>query len=538
MAGELTPRDLRRLAGNGDSEIVEPRRLFRGQELGETPFLRRRLQEMSRLADGMKPSAPPPGDRGIARRRALQAAAVALAAGGMMTSRQAREWVFGSPAQASAAGTSRPDKPRGPRSKRPLTLAPPDLTGATTTLLSDSNPNVTLGAGNHILVAPNAPLLKGFRIQGNGNAANIAMIGGQFKPPIQLNPATMLNLAGTDYALYTSTGFVGATGGTFTIKCMEGTYIPGVPVPVTAPIPWNATPDDIKAAINLALGDPSACFAVVQDPSQPAGVYKHVPGYNPSMGRVTYVLTGLTGTPTIPQRRNVYAANLSGPWLRQWTGVFHIEGVRVDGTTFGDCWAVENPYGTASLQYANMHNSTYYIPFHEDWSHPDGSQFFNGPAKFFAERCDFSSLGGNGLIVQPGKSTSPFKLQAIYDYWMKEVYLRGVDPDVGRSPQILASAFYLDFWEMSADWTVVSDNVWTNKYAQSTGLPIPDGVQPDWAYWTSRNRNTPVIPAGVTIRADPPGGRFCDPDTIGVGYVNTVGYTGDPQPTVTQRTVM
>ena len=531
MAGELTPRDLRRLAGSGDSEIVEPRRLFRGQDLGETPFLRRRLQEMSRLVDGGEPPAQPAADRGMTRRRTLQAAAAALAAGGLLATRQ-----LGSPAYASTAGTSR--RGGGPRSARaagPLTLAPPDLTGATTTLLSDSTPKVILGKGNHVLVAPNAPLKKGFEIQGNGNAANIAMIGGQFNPPIQFNPKTMLTLDGSDYALYTSTGFVGATGGTFTIKCMEGTNVPGVPPTVTAPLPWNATPDQIKNAINTALGNSQACFAVVPDASQPQGVYKHVPGYNTAMGRVTYDLTGLTGAPTIPHRANTYHATFSGPWLRQWTGVFHIEGVLVNGTTFTDCWSVENPYGTASLQYANLHNSTAYFPFHVDWIHPDGSQFFNGPAKFFAERTDFSSLGA-AIIVQPGKSSYPFKLEAIYDYWMKDVYLRGVDPDVAH-PAILSAPFFLDDWEMSHDWTVVSNNVFANKYSQKTGKPIPNGAQADWAYWTDRNRSTPVIPAGVTIRADPPGGHFCNPNTIGVGYVNTVGYTGAPQPTVTKRTV-
>ena len=288
MAGELTPRDLRRLAGNGDSEIVEPRRLFRGQDLGETPFLRRKLQQMSLLADGLAPQ-----NRGMTRRQGLQAMTAALGIGGAMATRGGREWMFGTAANAA--------EPSSATRKRhavtgPLTLAPPDLTGTTTTPLSDSTPNV-------------------------------------------------------------------------------------------------------------------------------------------------------------------------------------------------------------------------------------------------AERTDLSSLGGNGIMVQPGKSTSPFKLQAIYDYWMKHVYIRGVNPDVGRSPQIFGTAFDLDYWEMSLDWTVVCEDVWTNKYAQSTGKPIPDGVEADWAYWTNRNTSPPVIPAGVTIRADPPGGGFCDPKTIGVGYVNTVGYTGEPQPKVTQRTV-
>jgi hypothetical protein len=524
MAGELSPRDLRWLAGNGESEIVEPKRLFPGCEIGETPYLRRRLQDMSRLSEGTRPSAPPSDGRELSRRQALRVAAAALATGSVMTTRQARA-AFD---YASVTG--------------PLTLAPPDLTGATTTLLSDRSPIINLGPGNQILVAPNVRLLNQFEFQGNGNATNMALIGGQFNPPIQFNPSTMLNLEGSDYALYTSTGLVGTTGGTFTIQCMESTLIYGVPPTVTAPIPWNATPSQIKDAINLALGNQNACFAVVQDPSQPAGAYKHVPGYNPSMGRVIYQLDGLMGSPTIPQRLPVYTATLSGPRLVGWTGIFHIEGVLVDGESFSDCWDIQNAYGTASLQYALLHNSTHYCPFHEDWVHPDGTQFYNGMAKFFVERSDFSSLGGNGLIVAPANNSSPFKLQAIYDYWMKDVYLRAYDPDAGRSPQLWVSAFFQAINEISPDWTVACSNVWTNKYAQSTGYPIPYGAQytsePDYPYWNNMGNYPPVIPDGVTVRVNPPGNLFCPPWTIGLGYHNIVGYTGAAQPAVMQRTVL
>ncbi|MBP0650181.1 hypothetical protein J8J40_24355, partial [Mycobacterium tuberculosis] len=73
------------------------------------------------------------------------------------------------------------------------------------------------------------------------------------------------------------------------------------------------------------------------------------------------------------------------------------------------------------LQLANIHSEGRCQVFHNDWIHPDGCQVYRGPSKFYLERCDFVSNGGNGFIGQPNTVSG---LQNLYDWWYQDVHFR------------------------------------------------------------------------------------------------------------------
>lgn len=400
----------------------------------------------------------------------------------------------------------------------PLRLAPPVLTDPIRHEITPTTRVLNLTAGDHLVVLPATPVTGTLTIEGQDVARNIVVIGGAVAPAPAYDPATLMATDVADYAVYTQTGFTGATGGTFRIQLMEKTYRVGIAPPVTAPLAWNAGADEIRAAINASLnayfGDTAGgCLAVVG--SGAGGPWKVVPENNSRLGRVDLLLDGLAGTP-VKTRTNQYRASTNAFVIKRWRGVAHVEGLSLGSADTNDGINVDNANADARLQLANIHSEGRFHVFHNDWIHADGLQSYRGPAQFHLERCDFVSNGGNGFIGQPATVSG---LQNLYDWWYEAVHFRAERPD--DDPYRLdidpAAAY---FTLVNTEWRQVMNGCFASFVSRKTGAEITN--TPDNRF-NAGGRIEPV--AGLTLRQRPPGGWFCDParGQCGVGYVSP-GY--------------
>lgn len=403
----------------------------------------------------------------------------------------------------------------------PLRLRPPVLTDPIRHDVTPTTRVLNLTAGDHLIVLPPTPVTGTLTIEGQDVARHIVIIGGAVTPTLGYDPATLLTTDGADYAVYTQLGFSGATGGTYRLQLMEKTYRVGIAPPVTQPIPFDAGPDAIRAAINAGLngyfGDQAGgCRAVVPVGSGAGGPWKVVPEANSRLGRVDVLLDGLTGAPAKTTRTNVYRASVNALVLKRWRGVAHVEGLLVGGAETNDGVNVDCAHADARLQMANVQSRGGFHVFHNDWIHPDGLQAYRGPAQFHLERCDFISNGGNGFIGQPATVSG---LQNLYDWWYDSVQFRSERPDDDPNRRdIDPAAAY--FTLTASDWRQVMTNCFASFVSRKTGAEITDA--PDNRY-NSGGKIEP--PAGLALRQRPPGGWFCDPaqGQCGLGY-QSPGY--------------
>jgi hypothetical protein len=374
----------------------------------------------------------------------------------------------------------------------PLRLSPPSLSNPTTIEVTDdlldSSPKdpsgrreLRLGPGDYILKLPtDRPLTRKLQVSGSQDGRDITrtprhivIIGGAVHPALNYDPATMRLLDGSDYALYTRLGFSGATGGTFRMRVREAAS-----EPYTAPIPWDATSDDILAALKAVPGvDEDGAFAV-EGKSQ-GGPWKIVPGNNSKLGRPVLDLEGLQGTPIESARTYYWNAALDSLWLKFWSGTVHLEGLDLGGPNGGDGIQIMNPLRDARLQIANVRSVSNFPTFHNDWLHLDGAQMYNGPSQLLVENTELRSTGFNAFIYQPNTVKSPIPVENLYAPWLRNVWIRSIKDDAnGRSRDDSTALFIADGTRSRAEalipmkWDM--ENVYVSRESLLDGHHITD----------------------------------------------------------------
>jgi len=446
--------------------------------------------------------------------------------------------------------------PLSQQKMRWLSLRPPALFSPTVHQLNESNYESlsNLGAGDHVIIMPKVPFTKWLKIDGRYRARNIVLIGGELAPEQPYDPTSMRLLNGSDYALYSEIGFSGATGGTFQIKTMSVQWYPrdgDHVIPVTAPIPYDASPDSIRDAINAACGTSDACF-VVDGPNRPGGPWKVVPGNNAALGRCSIIDNFLAGTPSIIPPTYRYNVSPHCVDFKQWTGTLHVEGLLAGASSpwGGDAVNIQTRSATAIAQFANCHFVANFNQFNNDWVHPDGAQFYLGPARFYAENCDFISKGGNAFIGQPRRVNGgpAGSLEALFDWWFRNVqftaYRRDDDPHIPKEAiRNNGSAVWQEtgwprVFDNHAGWKWIMTNCYANKLSWSNKKSQVIDARRDTYFHNlvDERHQRHEYPSGLVLNAQPPEQYFCDPakGECGLRYVSA-GYVDIPLPEVRQR---
>lgn len=407
---------------------------------------------------------------------------------------------------------------------RPPAMSSPNVLRVTNDLVRKNPNGFNLYGVNQdwiIQLPDDEPITRDLVIHGQDRARHIVIRGGAIQAEQRMDLTTMLLLDGSDYALYTRCGFTGATGGTFRVKLMESTYVQGLDVPYTAPIPYDADAATVKAAIQAALGN-DAVFAVEPVTADtPGGPWKFVPGANAKMGRVSIEITGLTGGASLTTRTNVWNCAYGGLTLKQWKGTAHIEGVTLGGDFSTDGFRVQNPWDEAVVQLVNVHSECRFFKFNNDWNHPDGAQCYLGPTTLYAENCNFISQGGNGFIAQPRKAPTPRQLDGLRDWWFKDCLFRSVIDMQGDRIADASTALYHEHdWPSgglnNAGFAFQMDNCFASRRLLGSAEEYIE--ENDLKYYNSYPN---AIPSGLTLRASPVGGQFVTGS--GLSYA-TSGY--------------
>lgn len=413
-------------------------------------------------------------------------------------------------------------------SATPLRLRPPELSNPRRLVVTEAliarEGELNLGGepADWIIELPRGRYLEApLHLHGRNQARHIVIIGGGIRPAARFDPVTMRLIDGSDWAAYAYRGFDGAHGGSFRLQVQERSYIRGLPPRKTRPLAWNAKPDQIKAALEEVCGKGSVL--AVDGPASPGGPWKIVPSPLPRLGRPVLDIQGLKGT-VEPIARNVFAAAQDGLVLKQWHGTAHCEGLHIHGDWTNDGIDVQNYLGGAVAQFANVHSAPAFHLFHDDWSHPDGAQFYLGPSVARMENVDLVSLGGNGFIAQPVKARAPHALERLEPWWMRNCHFRAiVDDRRGRE----ADASTACFQEIDPRLGPAFDQPWDCKEVYCSRVRASDGraVHRDpsekYHFYRGRQRVEMLldrIPDGVFF-ADPGAGKS-GPDYVSPGYTN------------------
>lgn len=414
---------------------------------------------------------------------------------------------YGTPAPAAIPAVG-----LGPTLLRPPALVDPITIQVTDDYLAD-NPTIYTPPGDVILtLQKNTPLTRQLKLQGNDLTRHIVMIGGEIAPAPLYDPVTMMLLDRSDYAVYTRHGFAftGTPGGTFTIRLHENTYVPGVSPAVTAPIAWDAGTDTIKAAIEAVLGAGSV-FAVAMaegGPAAPGGPWKFVPS-DARMGRVTILPTGLTGGATLTSRSTFYSPTYDTTCtVDGWTGTFHVEGLLVSGDYAPDGFNPPNNTPEARLHLVNCDLTGKAHLFHDDWLHPDGSQFYSGPTSFFAENTKWTSYGGNGFIDQARQFATTADAGHLRDWWFRNCQMVAYrdDRDPTRAADASSSLYRTETYSVAGlprawrKWDTAG-TLYLNKKLASTGQPIPGLALADYYTYNGSPLEAEIVP---NVGFDPP----------------------------------
>lgn len=403
-------------------------------------------------------------------------------------------------------------------------LRPPTLTSPTTLVVTGTETRLDLfGAGKDwIIQLPATPIDHSLEIHGRDQARHIVIIGGAFDGPLGYDPVTMLNGTGADYAVYSTRGFTGATGGTFTVRTATPTTGPYAGL-TTAPIAWNATPATIKTAMEVVLGTGSV--KAVDGVSTPGGPWKFVPA-DDRLGRVIIDRTGLTGTTAATSSTNTYAIGGPGLTLKQWTGTLHMEGVFIGGAGCDEGMNVQNPWDEAIVQMLSCHVEPEIMPFHNDHHHTDALQSYLGPTEFRAERCDFIGHGSQAFMGQPRETSAPRTLDGLRDWWFKDCLFEARETIAHRTaPYGPGAPCYMeDDWpgnaQNQADWAWRMQNCYGAR-------SLVDGTIVDGSDLQYFNHYPHPPEPGIVLRSRPATGIFADrtKGQCGLGYVSP-GYGG------------
>lgn len=387
---------------------------------------------------------------------------------------------------ATRTGTSGRLRLRPPRLERPRTIR------LTHDSLEEHGEVNLYGEGQDwvIELPRDRPITKGISIHGRDEARNVVIVGGAIEPARRFDPTTM-RLADGSWAVAAERGFAGATGGTFRIRSSERG-------PFTTPLPFDATPDRIRAALEAVAGAGSV-FAV-DGPATPGGPWSIVPA-DVRLGRVVLDLSGLQGAPKAVAGANVFAPYSGGLKLKQWRGTLHLEGVAIGGADCSEGIDVQNPWGTAIAQFANLRIDVRAYSFHKDWQHPDAMQCYLGPAELRMERCELLCRGAQSFLGQPRQTTAPRALESLRDWWFEDVLFQTRLHPAHRGEDPGATCYMEDDWPSNnfndAGWE------WHMRRCYASRLDI-GGREVGGQSLGYFNHYGHPAPAGLHIAARPP----------------------------------
>jgi hypothetical protein len=401
-------------------------------------------------------------------------------------------------------------------SQPPLWMAPPDLAAPVTLHLQPGRNAIDLQTyepGTDFVVKF-PPASKGrvtsLAIDGRSQARHLVVIGGTIETPEPGEPLSM------------TFGLGKASGGTFRLKAFEKDKN----APYSPPLPFNATPEQIKTTLDTLVGGPGHITSVTGPDGGPWTVT--LAKDDPTVGRVTGDLTGLTGKPQW-KRTTALPGNL-GLICRNFRGTVFLEGLHITGPGLAEGINVMSPYDKSQHVIQSCRIEPSFNRYHNDHHHPDALQTYNGPARLIMDRVDLINRGaGQCFMAQPREGNKPIALEAIYDWHFRNVLFAAYPAPVSELgpawPILREDDFPANTRNEMPNWLWQGDvsqpcytyREGTNAYKKG----IDSG--PGWSYW----KHPDSAPDWLVQDKLPPAGGFADPakNQCGDNYISP-GYEG------------
>ncbi len=301
----------------------------------------------------------------------------------------------------------------------PLWVAPPELEQPVIIQLVPGENHIDLQKdepGRDYLVKfppPGKGRVTSLMLDGRSKARHVVLIGGTIEAPEPGEPLTM------------KFGFGAATGGTFRLKAFEKDK----QAAFSPPLPFNATAEQIKQALEALVGGPGHIAAVTGAAGGPWMV--ELTRNDPTLGRITADLTGLQGQPQWT-RTTQYPGRL-GLMCKNFRGTVFIEGLHLTGPGLAEGLDIMAPFAQSQHVIQSCRIEPSFNRYHYDHHHPDALQAFNGPARLILDRVDLRTRGnGQCLMAQPRETAKPVPLAALYDWHFRNVFFGGYLAPVTR----------------------------------------------------------------------------------------------------------
>ncbi|CAN5496701.1 hypothetical protein BH09VER1_BH09VER1_42950 [soil metagenome] len=412
--------------------------------------------------------------------------------------------VFGLTARAA-----KPDRPR-------LWVSPPDLSNPATIELHPGENLIDLqndAPGRDYVVkfpSPKSGHVTRLQIDGRSRARNIVIIGGTIEVPEPAEPLSMRFGIGTP------------TGGTWRIKAFEKDKT----APFSPPLPFDASSALIRDALDNLVGGPGHIASVTGEKGGPWTVT--LTRDDPTVGRITADLSGLTGS-AVWTRTTEMPGSL-GLICKNFKGTVFLEGLYITGAGLGEGINVMAPFDKSQHIIQSCRVEPSYDRYHNDHHHPDALQVYNGPARLIMDRVDLITRGsGQCLMAQPREGNKPVALEALYDWYMRNVFFGGyLAPVSGLGPAwpiIREDDYPRNTINELPSWLWQGDDKQPCYTFREGTSDYKKGIAsgPGWMYWKHPNS----APSWLHQNELPPGGGFADPSRgeCGDDYVSP-GYEG------------
>jgi hypothetical protein len=397
-----------------------------------------------------------------------------------------------------------------------LWVAPPELANPVTLQLKPGQNAIDLQpyepGSDFVAKFPPASegRVTGLSIDGRGKARHIVIIGGTIDTP---EPA---------HALSMNIGIGKPTGGTFVLKAFEKDK----KAPFSAPLPFDASADQVKAALDCLVGGPGHIASVTGAAGGPWTVT--LTKDDPTVGRIIADLSGLTGD--AKWTRTTDTPGGLGLVCKNFRGTVFLEGLHITGGGLAEGINVMAPFDKSQHVIQSCRVEPSFNRYHNDHHHPDALQTYNGPGRLIMDRVDLINRGsGQCFMAQPREGNKPVPLEAIYDWHFRNVLFAAYPaPVTGLGPAwpIIREDDYPAntknemsnwLWRGDVNQPCYTFREGTNAYKKG----IDSG--PGWTYWKHPNS----APEWLLQDKLPPSGGFADPakNECGDNYVSP-GYEG------------
>jgi hypothetical protein len=246
------------------------------------------------------------------------------------------------------------------------------------------------------------------------------------------------------------------------------------------------------------------------------------------VGRITADLSGLEGKSGWTRTTNMPGS--LGLICKNFRGMVFLEGLHVTGPGLAEGINVMAPYDKSQHIIQSCRIEPSFNRYHFDHHHPDALQTYNGPSRLIMDRVDLINRGdGQCLMAQPREGAKPAALEAIYDWYFRNVLFAGYKAPVSGMgpawPILREDDFPANTKNEMPNWLWRGDvnqpcYTWregTNEYKKG----IASG--PGWTYW----KHPDSAPEWLLQDKLPPSGGFADPTRgeCGDNYVSP-GYEG------------